>query len=79
MPRKTPRPVPLDHPTVVGCDRKVPLAEASVYANLCTKTMRRYISQGLLTGYRFGPRLIRVDLNEVDALLHPIATVRNVA
>jgi excisionase family DNA binding protein len=39
------------------------------------KTIRRYIAQGGLTGYRFGPRRILVDLNEVDGLLKPIATV----
>jgi excisionase family DNA binding protein len=39
------------------------------------KTIRRYISDGRLTGYRVGPRLVRIDLNEVDSLLRPIPTV----
>lgn len=39
------------------------------------KTIRRYVSQGLLTGYRVGPRNIRVDLNEVEALAQPILPV----
>jgi len=39
-----------------------------------SKTIRRRISGGDLTGYRMGPRIIRVDLNEVAALLHPIPT-----
>ena len=38
------------------------------------KTMRRMIASGRATGYRVGPRLIRVDLNELDALLAPIPT-----
>ncbi|RNM13295.1 helix-turn-helix domain-containing protein [Nocardioides pocheonensis] len=38
------------------------------------KTVRRYIAQGLLTGYRVGPRNLRVDLDEVDALARPIPT-----
>lgn len=37
----------------------------------------RRISDGSLAGYRMGPRLIRVDLNEMDALLTPIPTVGN--
>ena len=36
------------------------------------KTMRRMIAAGRITGYRVGPRLIRVDLNELDAMLRPI-------
>ncbi|MGN7155430.1 helix-turn-helix domain-containing protein [Dietzia cercidiphylli] len=37
------------------------------------QTIRRYISAGRITGYRFGPRMIRVDLDELDALLRPLA------
>jgi excisionase family DNA binding protein len=44
-----------------------------------TRTVRRYISDGRLTGYRMGPRLIRVDMAEVDALLSPIPTAGAVA
>lgn len=36
-------------------------------------TIRRWISQGRITGFRFGPRMIRVDLNEIDAMLRPLA------
>jgi excisionase family DNA binding protein len=41
------------------------------------KSIRRYIAQGLITGYRVGQRrLIRVDLAECDArLLTTIPTV----
>lgn len=48
------------------------IQQASAYAGVSTKTIRRRISDGSLAGYRMGPRLIRVDLNEVDALLRPI-------
>jgi excisionase family DNA binding protein len=42
------------------------------------KSIRRYIAQGLITGYRVGQGgLIRVDLVECDArLLTPIPTVK---
>ncbi|GAB3253384.1 hypothetical protein GCM10027425_12590 [Alteromonas gracilis] len=48
------------------------VAEAAQYAACSTKTIRRAISRGDLTGYRMGKRLIRVDLNELDQLLTPI-------
>lgn len=38
------------------------------------RTIRRYISAGRLTGYRLGPRMLRVSAAEVDALLQPIPT-----
>jgi excisionase family DNA binding protein len=45
---------------------------AAEYAGVSTKTIRRWISAGIITGYRMGPRLIRIDLNEIDAMLRPI-------
>lgn len=47
---------------------------AAEYAQVNYRTIRRYIAAGRLTGYRMGPRLIRVDLDELDALLRPIPT-----
>jgi hypothetical protein len=32
-----------------------------------TKTVRRWIASGLVPGYRVGERLIKLDLNEVEA------------
>jgi excisionase family DNA binding protein len=52
--------------------RLVAIGDAAEYAAVSTKTIRRRISDGSLTGYRMGPRVIRVDLNELDALLRPI-------
>jgi len=54
--------------------RLVSLATAPEYADVSTRTLRRYISHGRLTGYRVGPRLIKVDLNELDRLARPIPT-----
>lgn len=50
----------------------VSLEHAAHYASCSTKTLRRRISDGSLTGYRMGPRLVRVDLDELDAMLRPI-------
>lgn len=52
--------------------RLATLADAAAYAAVNPKTIRRRISDGSLTGYRMGPRLIRVDLDELDVLLRPI-------
>lgn len=54
--------------------RLVSIAVAADEYGVSTKTLRRYIAAGRLTGYRMGPRLIRVDLNELDALMRPIPT-----
>ena len=56
--------------------RLVSLDTASAYADVSTRTLRRYISQGRLTGYRVGPRPVKVDLIEVDQLARPIPTAR---
>jgi excisionase family DNA binding protein len=45
---------------------------AAEYLGVAPKTIRRWISEGRITGYRAGPRIILVDRNEVDALLTPI-------
>ena len=36
------------------------------------KTLRRWIAGGILTGYRVGPRMIRLDLDELEAIVRPI-------
>jgi excisionase family DNA binding protein len=40
------------------------------------KTIRRWIAAGRITGYRAGPRLIRVNMAELEAAMQPIPTVR---
>lgn len=54
--------------------RLASIAVAADYARVCRRTIRRRIAAGELTGYRFGPRVIRVDLDELDALMRPIPT-----
>ncbi|MCF3939069.1 helix-turn-helix domain-containing protein [Gordonia tangerina] len=48
------------------------LTNAAEYADVSTRTIRRYIAAGRLTAYRVGPRLIKVDLNDLDAMLRPV-------
>jgi excisionase family DNA binding protein len=56
--------------------RLVTIADGAEYAACSQKTIRRQIAVGRLTGFRLGTKLLRVDLNELDALLEPIPTVR---
>lgn len=56
--------------------RLVSLDDAAAYAACSTKTLRRRISDGSLTGYRLGPRLLRIDLDELDKMLRPVPSAR---
>lgn len=47
------------------------IADAAEYLGVTPRTIRQMIADGRLTGYRNGPRLVRVDLNEVDAAMEP--------
>lgn len=49
--------------------RFVSIAQAAEYLGVHWNTIRRWIAAGRLTGYSAGPRLIRVDLDELDALV----------
>ena len=57
----------------------IPLSEAADRASCSVKTLRRRIADGSLTGYRFGPKMLRVDADELDALMRPIPTVGGAA
>ena len=51
--------------------RWVSQREAAEYLGVTDRTVRQMIADGRITGYRSGPRLVRVDLNEVDAAMKP--------
>jgi excisionase family DNA binding protein len=55
--------------------RYASLSKAAEYADCNERTLRRHIASGELTGCRLG-RVIRIDLNELDAWLTPIPTVK---
>lgn len=50
----------------------IPMSTAAERLGCSTKTIRRRIADGSLTGYRVGPKNLRVDLAEVEALARPI-------
>jgi len=51
--------------------RYVTQAHAAEYLGVTARTIRQMIADGRLTGYRSGKRLVRVDLNEIDAAMQP--------
>jgi len=48
------------------------LPAAAEACDVSTRTIRRWISAGRLTGYRVGPRLIKVDLDELEKVIQPV-------
>lgn len=54
------------------------IGEAAARVGVSTKTVRRWIASGQLAGYRVGPRLLRIDPDDVDRMLTLIPTARAV-
>jgi excisionase family DNA binding protein len=52
----------------------VSIAVAAEHVSVSQLTIRRWIAAGKLKGYRVGPRLIRVDLDELDQFLRQMPT-----
>lgn len=51
--------------------RYAKISEAASYLKVTDRTVRQMIADGRLTGYRSGARLVRIDLNELDATMKP--------
>ena len=54
------------HPELIG------LQEAADRCGVHYRTMRRYVAAGRLNAVRVGPRLLKVNAADVDALLRPV-------
>lgn len=46
----------------------VGIIQAAEYLDLSEKTIRRMIDRGELTAYRFGPRIVKLKLSELDSV-----------
>lgn len=55
----------------------VRLSEAAEVAGVHRLTLRRWIAEGRLTAVRVGPRLIKVDIAELESLLQPVGGARS--
>ena len=60
--RRTVRPAPFYIPR-----RLASVDEAAERYDVSKYTVRRWITTGLITGYRVGGRLVKVDLDEIEA------------
>ena len=54
------------HPELIG------LQEAADRCDVSYRTIRRYIASGRLKAVRVGPRVLKVDIADVENLLHPV-------
>ncbi|MGB8385196.1 MAG: helix-turn-helix domain-containing protein [Dermatophilaceae bacterium] len=52
------------------------LAEAAERTHVSVRTLRRWIAQGRLNAYRAGPRLLRINPDDVDAMMRPSISPR---
>ena len=57
-------------PTYVSLEQAAEITEQSV------KTIRRRISDGTIPAYRFGPRQIRIKLEDLEAMARRIPSAR---
>ncbi len=48
------------------------ITEVAKYIGVTDRTVRQMVSDGRLTAYSCGRRLVRLDLNEVDAAMQPV-------
>ena len=56
--------------------RYVTLQHAARHLSVTEQTIRRYIAEGRIQGYRIGKRALRVDSRDLDALLAPVPAAR---
>jgi excisionase family DNA binding protein len=57
--------------TVPVARRWATIKQTADHLNVTGRTVRSMVSDGRLTAYRSGDRLVRLDLNEVDAAMQP--------
>ena len=68
---ETPRPLE-GHP-----DHLVTLSDAAAALGVSVRTVRRFIEYGYVEAYRVGPRVIRLTVGDVNALIHRMPRVES--
>lgn len=66
----------MSNKTVTHAPQMISQKAAAERLGVTEQSIRRYIAAGDLNGYRLGRRAIRVNAQEVDALLIPIPTAK---
>ena len=60
--------------TPVRSRRLVSQQAAAEFLGVTERTIRNYVSRGQLRAYRVGGRVVRIDQDDIDAMLRPIPT-----
>ncbi len=55
-----------------GPNRPATIAEAAEYGTVSMRTIHRRIYDGTLPSWKVGPRMVRVDLDDVDRMFRPV-------
>ncbi len=55
-----------------GQRKLMTIAAAAAYADVHPVTLRRWVAAGRLPAYRVGPRLLKVDRDELEGIVRPI-------
>lgn len=48
------------------------LPDAAEYCGVHYRTMRKWVSEGRLNAVRVGPKLLKVDVAELDKIIRPV-------
>ncbi len=59
--------------------RYLTLSDAAEWLSLDEKTLRRWVSQGRLTAFRVGPKLIRLDADEIESMIRVVPTAGTIS
>jgi excisionase family DNA binding protein len=59
-----------------GPKRPATVAHGAQAYSCSTRTIYRYIASGLLPAYRLGPRMLRIDLDDLERLARPVPAAR---
>jgi excisionase family DNA binding protein len=54
--------------------RPASVARAAEHYDVSERTIRRWITSGQLPAWRIGPRVLRVDLDDLEKLARPVPT-----
>ena len=57
--------------STLAARRWASIKQTAQHLGVTDRTVRAMIADGRITGYRSGNRLVRLDLNEVDAAMRP--------
>ena len=52
--------------------RAATIREAALYARVANRTMYYWVKKGWLPAWQLGPKMLRVDLDDIDRMYTPV-------